>query len=116
LLEEALGNVVDNAVRYNREGGHVAVSLDERPDSGFCLRVLDDGPGIAQSEISRLEERYFRGNAARTRAPGHGLGLNIARQVTRLHDWQLVIAPASGGGLKVDFFGRITLAEESRQA
>ncbi|MEI6669470.1 MAG: HAMP domain-containing sensor histidine kinase [Acidobacteriota bacterium] len=85
LLEQALSNLVDNAIRYNRAGGHVAVVLD-RADDGFTLSVTDDGPGVTDEELARLTTRWFRGSEARTRRPdGKGLGLAIvAESVTRL--------------------------------
>ena len=85
LLEQALSNLVDNAIRYNRSGGHVAVLLDGAGD-GFVLSVTDDGPGVTDEELSRMTSRWFRGSDARTRRPdGKGLGLAIATEsVTRL--------------------------------
>jgi two-component system sensor histidine kinase TctE len=78
LLEQALSNLVDNAIRYNRAGGHVAVLLDRAGD-GFALSVTDDGPGVTDEELAQLTTRWFRGSEARTRRPdGHGLGLGLA--------------------------------------
>jgi signal transduction histidine kinase len=106
LIEQALGNMIDNAIRYNRDEGNVAVVLDLGRDGRFNLRVIDDGPGIPDDELSRLAERYFRGNQARTRAPGgRGLGLNIARQVADFHGWALELARSEYGGLQVSFSG-----------
>jgi len=109
LVEQALSNVIYNAVRYNREGGHVAAVL-ERNWNRFVVRVIDDGPGIPEAERSRLVERHFRGNEARSRAPeGRGLGLNIAFRVAALHGWELKLSEAEGGGLQVELAG--TLAD-----
>jgi signal transduction histidine kinase len=105
LIEQALSNVIYNAVRYNHPGGHVAAVLERTPD-GFSVRVIDDGPGIPEEERSRLLERYFRGNAARTRAPeGRGLGLSIAFRVAELHGWTLKLGPSEAGGLQVELRG-----------
>ncbi|MCA9680566.1 MAG: sensor histidine kinase, partial [Myxococcales bacterium] len=80
-LEQALGNLVLNAIRYNHEGGHVAVVL-EQAGEGFSLRVIDDGPGIPEADRRRLMARGARGDAARTREPrGQGLGLAIVFRV-----------------------------------
>jgi len=107
LVEQALSNVIYNAVRYNREGGHVAAVL-ERSGARFVVRVIDDGPGIPEVERSRLVERYFRGNEARSRAPeGRGLGLNIAFRVAALHGWELKLSEAEGGGLQVELAGAL---------
>jgi len=80
LLEQALSNLVDNAIRYNHAGGHVAVLLD-RADAGFVLSVTDDGPGVTDEELAQLTTRWFRGSEARTRRPdGKGLGLAIVTE------------------------------------
>lgn len=101
LLEQAVSNVVHNAVRYNHEGGHVAVVL-ERDGDRFTLCVLDDGPGIDAAELSRLTERGFRSNAARTRqASGLGLGLSITRDVVERHGLSLRFESPEDGGLRV---------------
>ncbi|RKH59538.1 sensor histidine kinase [Corallococcus llansteffanensis] len=106
LLEQAVSNVVLNGIRYGREDGHVAVVLETTRQQTFHLRVIDDGPGIPDDERSRLLERRFRGNAARTRDPqGQGLGLHIVHNVVELHGWTLALAPSEYGGLEVGFTG-----------
>jgi signal transduction histidine kinase len=108
LIEQAVSNVIDNAVRYNRKGGHVAVVLEQSGAARFLLRVIDDGPGIPEEERERLVERHFRGNAARSRDPGgRGLGLNIAFRVTERHGWELCLSPIETGGLQVSIAGAI---------
>jgi len=104
LLEQAISNVTYNAVRYNRPGGHVAIVLEEAEENGFTLRILDDGPGIAPELRSRLVERGFRGDAARTRAPdGQGLGLHIAFRAAELHGYKMTLQSSEAGGLEVIF-------------
>jgi signal transduction histidine kinase len=106
LLEQAVSNVVHNALRYNRRGGHVAVVLDQiaRRDTAFSLRVIDDGPGVPEEQLARLTERRYRDEAARQRDPnGLGLGLAIAREVAEQHGLRLNIRRAEAGGLEVEF-------------
>ena len=111
MVEQAVSNVVYNAIRHNRPGGHVAVIL-ERIDSdpnSFRVRVIDDGAGIPPEELSRLVERGFRGDAARTRSPdGQGLGLHIATRVAALHGHTLRFAASEYGGLQVDLEGPVS--------
>jgi signal transduction histidine kinase len=117
LAEQAVSNVVFNAVRYNHEGGHVAVIL-ERAKSGdrFLIKVIDDGPGIPPEEMSRLVERHFRGNEARSRDPnGHGLGLNIAWRATEMHGWVLRLSASEFGGLQVEIEGQAMPVVESER-
>lgn len=99
LVEQAAGNLVDNAVRYNRPGGHVAVVLDRVGPDGFTLTVTDDGPGVPAEDLAVLTERWFRGSDARTRRPdGKGLGLAIASEAcVRLGLTLAFSRPAEGG-------------------
>ncbi len=106
MLEQALGNVVHNAIRYNDAGGHVAALLERPTGDRFRVRVLDDGPGIPEYDLQRLITRGARGDAARTRElQGQGLGLAIAFRVTQLHGFELELGPSDHGGLQVDFVG-----------
>jgi signal transduction histidine kinase len=106
MLEQAVSNVVYNAIRHNRAGGHVAVLLERCGRREWRLRVIDDGPGIPEAQLSRLVERGFRGDEARTRTPeGQGLGLHITYRVARLHQLKLQFGPSEYGGLQVDMEG-----------
>ena len=103
LLEQAFGNVIQNAIRYNRAGGHVAVILAGANDA-WTLEIADDGPGIPESERERAMEQAFRGDEARTRHPhGMGLGLHIANDVAVRHGLALHLDDTDGGGLTVRF-------------
>jgi two-component system, OmpR family, sensor histidine kinase BaeS len=102
LLEQALSNLVDNAIRYNRAGGHVAVLLDHE-DGGFSLSVTDDGPGVTDEELAQLTTRWFRGSEARTRRPdGHGLGLAIAAEACRRLGLSLTFSKPGATGLRAE--------------
>jgi signal transduction histidine kinase len=107
LIEQAASNLIHNAVRYNRAGGHVAVVL-ERGGRGFSLRVIDDGPGITDEELTRLPERRFRGRDASVRHPeGLGLGLHIAHDVAQRHGFELEVRRSEFGGLDVEIRGKL---------
>ena len=96
LIEQAISNLVQNAVQYTSEGGHVAVVLD-RVGEGFELRIEDDGPGIDEAVLDRVFERSVRADDARTRNPeGLGLGLSISLNVFRLHDWDITLSSNEG--------------------
>jgi signal transduction histidine kinase len=108
LLEQALSNVIQNAVRYNQTGGHVAVLLEE-DQAQFVLRVVDDGPGVSPEELARLGERSFRSDQARQRHPsGMGLGLSIAKEVAERHGMTLSWQRSEHGGLEVSFRGSVS--------
>ena len=107
LLEQAMTNVIGNAVRYNREGGHVAVVLEAKGRT-FTLSVRDDGPGVDADALARLGERGFRTNEARTRRPeGMGLGLHIVREVAAAHGFTLEFSRNDPSGLVVTLRGPI---------
>ena len=98
LLFEALGNLIDNALKFTPPGGRVQLSLLETED-GPRIEVADDGPGIAEAERAMVLQRFYRGvDTAAT--PGSGLGLSIVAAVARLHGYDLQLM---GGdpGLKV---------------
>jgi len=83
LIEQAVNNLVDNAIRYNRAGGQILISLDRTRDGRVSLRVSDDGPGAPEEVLARLNaNRRFRGDEGRTKRPGElGLGLAVVREV-----------------------------------
>lgn len=99
LLRELLSNLVDNAVKYGREGGTVTIRCGRRGASAW-LEVEDDGPGVAPQERPRILERFYRVQG--TQGEGTGLGLAIAEEIARVHGSHLQLQPgAEGRGLKV---------------
>lgn len=105
FTEQALTNLVGNALRYQRSGGHVAVVLDVSPGA-FCLRVLDDGPGLSDEDMDRVLRRGERGDVARGRDEGgRGLGLHIVSRVAALQGWNFSLATREGGGLVAELRG-----------
>ena len=79
LFEVALTNVLENAIRYSPDGGSIALSSFPR-DQTIVVQVADEGPGVTESELPRLFDKFYRGAAAK-RTPGTGLGLSIVRGV-----------------------------------
>ena len=105
LIEQAVTNVVANAVLYNNPGGRVDIELKgyER-DNRFSLRVTDTGPGVSDDEFAGLTaNRRFRGDEGRSRRPGgRGVGLAIAREVTDRFGLRLDLRRPSSGGFEVE--------------
>lgn len=96
LLQEALANLVHNAVRHTPAGGQVTVKLDRR--AGMArVQVADTGPGMPAGDLARAGERFFRG--AGTATSGSGLGLAIAKSIAERHGGTLSLSNADGGGL-----------------
>lgn len=113
LVEQALSNLVQNAVQYTPRDGHVSLVLEEH-NSSFRIWVKDDGPGIPPELRPRVLERDIRGDAARSRNPeGQGFGLNIARRVCELHGWTLEFEDTQVG-LTVLIKGPTHLIENER--
>ena len=79
LFEVALANVLENAIRYSPDGGTISLRSYPREDQ-VVVEVIDEGPGVPESELPRLFEKFYRGAAAK-RLPGTGLGLSIVRGV-----------------------------------
>jgi signal transduction histidine kinase len=90
LLAQALGNLVDNALKYAPVRGAIAISA-RRIDAGSVeIVVADNGPGIPAHERTRVIERFYRVDASRG-TPGVGLGLSVVSAVARLHGGALVL-------------------------
>ena len=99
LLERLVTNLVQNAIKYNRPGGCVAVRVDDEP----ALRVTNTGPAIAAEEIPALFEPFKRHSAARIdHSGGAGLGLAIVRSIAQAHGGTVTAKPGSDGGLEVE--------------
>lgn len=83
LLFQALGNLVDNAVKYTPEGGQVTLTVERTP--GFVVaEVADTGPGIPPALHGEVFRRFFRADHSRS-TPGSGLGLSLVQAVLQLH-------------------------------
>ncbi len=98
LLEQAVVNLVANAVKYSSEGTCTRVRT-YRSDDQVCIAVEDEGPGIATEHLSRLFERFYRVDKARSRrAGGTGLGLAIVKHVVELHHGHIRVTSSPGQG------------------
>ena len=95
LVQQALANLLDNAVKFSPPGGQVRLR-GEVLDGRVRLIVSDEGPGIPEADRARAGVRFFRGEAAR-QTPGFGLGLALARAVAVLHGGALLLEDARPG-------------------
>jgi len=91
-LERLITNLMDNAAKWSPEGGTVTVTLADG-----LLQVADQGPGIAEEDLTHVFERFYRSPEARA-TPGSGLGLAIVRQIAENHGGRVAAARAQGGG------------------
>jgi two-component system phosphate regulon sensor histidine kinase PhoR len=85
-LQEALYNLLDNAVKYSRQNGEIYLRAEQRGDE-IVLSVSDSGRGIARNNLPRIFERFYRADKARTPESirGTGLGLSIVKHIAQLH-------------------------------
>ena len=105
-LEQVAANLLDNALKYGRDGGTIALTLAAAPPDpryparpGLLLAVKDDGPGIPRQHLPRLTERFYRVDASRSRAVGGtGLGLAIVKHIINRHRGVLLIDSEPGTG------------------
>ncbi len=102
LLESLVGNLVDNAIRHNVDGGWIEVTTSSH-ESRVSVSVRNSGPVIAADQVPALLPPFQRLGAERTAtSEGHGLGLTIAQSIANAHGAQLVAAARPDGGLDVD--------------
>lgn len=95
LIERAVDNLVRNALRFNPAGQSIEIHA-ERVQGRIVLSVRDHGPGVAEEHLAQLGEPFFR--APGQEAPGHGLGLAIARRAAERHGGSLMLGNHPQGG------------------
>lgn len=100
LIGILLDNLLDNAIKYGRDGGRIEVAV-RRADDRVQLTVRDDGPGVAPDDLARLTHRFFR--ATGQQATGSGLGLSIVARIAEHFGARLHLGTGIGsGGLAVE--------------
>jgi signal transduction histidine kinase len=98
-LEQALVNLLDNAVKFNRPGGEVRIDAGLTADGKVRIAVVDNGIGIALEERSRIFERFYRVDKARSReVGGTGLGLSIVKHIVERMGGTVTVESQLGKG------------------
>jgi hypothetical protein len=108
LLAQAVGNLVDNALKFTPAGGRVRIAARATARDRIDIIVDDTGPGLPAPDRARAGERFFRADASRG-TPGSGLGLSLVRAVAHLHGGDLLLADASPGAAQPGLRARIRL-------
>jgi two-component system phosphate regulon sensor histidine kinase PhoR len=113
-LEQVLGNLVDNAIKYGREEGRVSVAAQSIDNGQAEILVQDDGPGIPAEALERVFERFYRIDKARSREQGGtGLGLAIVKHIVQSHGGRVWARSESGKG--TGFYFTLPLDPQSGQ-
>lgn len=98
-LEQVFFNLIENAIKYGRQGGEVRVSATVSQEGQITAEVRDDGPGIPPEAIDRIFERFFRIDKARSRERGGtGLGLAIVKHIVQSHSGKVWVESKLGKG------------------
>ena len=99
LFNRAVGNLVENALRFTPKGGQIRISL-RRSENGSEISVRDSGSGIAPEHLPRVFDRFYRGDASRSSA-GTGLGLALVKSIVDLHGGSVAVESVQGRGTTV---------------
>jgi signal transduction histidine kinase len=100
-MKEVFSNILDNALRYTPENGHIDLSARVVEDS-MEMRIKDSGPGVASDELNKIFERFYRTETSRTRDQGgSGLGFAIAKSIVERHNGRIWAESQPGQGLTV---------------
>ncbi len=99
MLQRLLANLLDNAVKYNVEGGKVEVKL-EKGQTNAVLTIRDTGMGISEEALPRIFDRFYRGDASRTE-PGNGLGLSFCKAAVTAMQGRISCSSGPGGTIFV---------------
>lgn len=97
-LEQAIQNLIGNAIKYSPVGGAIHVRVEQR-DNHACVAVSDQGIGIPAEALAEIFERFYRAkNAGEQQIPGMGLGLYVVKQIVILHDGEIHVESKEGAG------------------
>jgi signal transduction histidine kinase len=95
-LSQALGNLLDNALKYSPPGGNVELEAYERPGQVIIL-VRDRGPGISSEDLPKIWDRLYRGDKSRSQR-GMGLGLSLVKAIIKAHQGYVEVSSPPGAG------------------
>ncbi|PWB75094.1 MAG: hypothetical protein C3F07_06530 [Anaerolineales bacterium] len=97
-LNQIMGNLVDNAIKFTPRGGVIRLHAERADENGIRIKVHDSGSGFSREEIERLFEPFYQGDVGRRIKQGMGLGLAIARQLAQAHGGTLELRNHPDGG------------------
>ena len=99
LLEQAIGNLLDNAIKYSEPDTRVTITCEHLRDDSVAIRVMDEGPGIPAPHLPHLFDRFYRVDKSRSRKlGGTGLGLAIVKHIALAHGGRVEVESRVGKG------------------
>ena len=103
-IRQVLTNLVENAVKYGKENGTITASIDKTDKNQALIEISDDGVGIAEEHLSRIFERFYRTDSARSRnVGGSGLGLAICKHIIEAHNQTIHVRSQVNIGTTIGF-------------
>ena len=102
--KQVLFNLVENAIKYGRYGGHITASIYKTDETHALIEIGDDGIGIASEHLPRIFERFYRTDVARSRdIGGTGLGLAICKHIIEAHGQVIHVRSKPDVGTTIGF-------------
>jgi two-component system phosphate regulon sensor histidine kinase PhoR len=103
-IRQVLINLVDNSLKYGKQGGHCVASMYRVDEKNILVEISDDGMGIPEKHLPRIFERFYRTEGGRSRdVTGSGLGLAICKHIIEAHDQTIHVRSTEGVGTTVGF-------------
>jgi len=97
LLEQAVSNLIDNAIEFSPESGRISI-FAKTADGRWCLEVRDQGPGVPGYALPHVFDRFYSQPRPGSDRKGTGLGLSLVREVAQLHGGEAIVGNAANGG------------------
>jgi two-component system phosphate regulon sensor histidine kinase PhoR len=101
-IAQVISNLIDNSIKYGRQGGHIKVKIYEMGEQ-YLTEITDDGAGIAEEHIPRLFERFYRVDRSRKSMGGSGIGLAIVKHIINAHKQTINVRSTVGVGTTFAF-------------
>jgi two-component system phosphate regulon sensor histidine kinase PhoR len=103
-IHQVLSNLVENSIKYGKEGGHIVASMYNTDGKNILVEISDDGAGILKDDLTRIFERFYRTQQGRSRdVTGSGLGLAICKHIIEAHGHSIHVRSTEGVGTTIGF-------------
>jgi two-component system phosphate regulon sensor histidine kinase PhoR len=103
-IQQVVGNLVDNAIKYGKNGGHIVASVYHTDDQTILVEISDNGIGIKEKYLNRIFERFYRTTGGRNKdVKGSGLGLAICKHIIEAHGHAIHVRSKEDVGTTIGF-------------